>query len=238
MRIRPANATACFTLVELLAATAVLALLMVALVAMFDQAMRGWQNAQRGIDARREVRAALQFLESDLRGLVVAPGRPIFNDLVDNHNMGFDYNSRLTFLTMLSSNAQAAGNVGDLCAVQYSVERTNNSYRLIRRLQMSRDLLPILLANTNITQAESYFQGSPDWGELAFNVVYFRAEFKTLTNLAARAEGPSITRPDFVQMELTAYPRQVAQGFKNASDWVNSENIKKYAKAYIWRTVP
>ena len=227
-----------FTLVELMAATTVLALLMVALVGMFDQAMRGWQNAQRGIDARREVRAALQFLESDLRGLVVAPGRPVFNDLVDTHGMGFEYNSRLTFLTVLSSNAQTAGNMGDLCAVQYSVELTNNSYRLIRRQQMSRDLFPILLANPNITQAETYFQGTPETGELAQNVVYFRAELKSLTNLVARIEGNSTNRPDFVQMELTAYPRQVAQGFTARNDWTKTANIQKYAKTYLWRTVP
>lgn len=238
MRSLPHPAARSFTLVELMAATTVLALLMVALVGMFDQAMRGWQNAQRGIDARREVRAALQFLEADLRGLFVAPGRPVFNDLVDTHGFGFDYNSRITFLTVLSSNAQAAGNAGDLCAVQYSVELTNNSYRLIRRQQMSRDLFPILLANPNITQADTYFQGNPEVGELALNVIYFRAELKTLTNLAARIEGSSTNRPDFVQMELTAYPRQVAQGFASRNDWTKTANIQKYAKTYLWRTVP
>ena len=232
MRTPRSRGGASFTLVELLAATTVLSLLMLALVAMFDQAMRGWQNAQRGIEARREVRAALQFLESDLRGLVVGPGRPMFNELDENQS------SRLTFLTVLSSNAQTAGNLGDLCAVQYRVSYTNNGYRLIRRMQSSGPLFSLLLANTNITQAEDYFQGSPDWGDLAYHVVYFRAELKSLTNMAARIEGLSSNRPDFVQMELTAYPRQIAQGFSQQGDWTRSANIQKYAKTYLWRTSP
>lgn len=232
MKIPRPTAPASFTLVELLAATTVLSLLMVALVGMFDQAMRGWQNAQRGIDARREVRAALQFLESDLRGLMIGPGRPIFNELDDNQS------SRLTFLTLLSTNAQEADQRGDVCAVQYRVVFTNNSYRLIRRLQMSTTTFAVLAGNTNITAASQYVGGDARDEELALNVVYFRSELKSLTNMALRIEGASTNRPDFVQMELTAYPRQIAQGFTQEADFTDTKNIQKYAKTYLWRTAP
>jgi len=228
-----------FTLVELMAAMTVLSLLMVALVAMLDQAMRGWQSAQRGMDARREVRTALQLLESDLKGMVVTSGRPAFISLDANNS------SQLTFLTLLNANAQGTNTPGDLCAVQYYVSNNvQGSYRLIRRLGTSPAVLSNLVSQSAITSADSLLGASPVTEELAGNVVYFRAELKRWVgdNLAGDDSLGNSTmwqnKPDLVQLELTAYPQQKAQAFKNASDWTDTNNIQKFGKTYLWRIFP
>ena len=223
-----------------MAAMTVLSLLMVALVAMLDQAMRGWQSAQRGMDARREVRTALQLLESDLKGMVVAPGRPVFISLDANNS------SQLTFLTLLNANAQGTNTPGDLCAVQYYVSNNvQGSYRLIRRLGTSPAVLSNLVSQSSITGADSLLGANPVTEELAGNVVYFRAELKRWTtngNLTGEDLLGNSTawqsKPDLVQLELTAYPQQKAQAFKTASDWTDTNNIQKFGKTYLWRVSP
>lgn len=228
-----------FTLVELMAAMTVLSLLMVALVAMLDQAMRGWQSAQRGMDARREVRTALQLLESDLKGMVVTSGRPAFISLDANNS------SQLTFLTLLNANAQGTNTPGDLCAVQYYVSNNvQGSYRLIRRLGTSPAVLSNLVSQSAITSADSLLGASPVTEELAGNVVYFRAELKRWVgdNLAGDDSLGNSTmwqnKPDLVQLELTAYPQQKAQAFRTVEDWQNTNNIQKFGKTYLWRVFP
>lgn len=228
-----------FTLVELMAAMTVLSLLMVALVAMLDQAMRGWQSAQRGMDARREVRTALQLLESDLKGMVVGTGRPAF--VVEDSTT---LSSRLTFLTLLRTNAQETNNPGDVAAVQYYID-TNaaGSFRLYRRLASSRGVYSNLAAQANITTPDALLGTNTIPEELAGNVVYFRAELKrwdsnnlTGTDLLGSTNTWQ-SRPDLVQLELTAYPQQKAQAFRT-TDWTDTNNIQKFGKTYLWRVFP
>ena len=230
-----------FTLVELMAAMTVLSLLMVALVAMLDQAMRGWQSAQRGMDARREVRTALQLLDSDLRGMVVSSGRSVFVEVEPPPKSS----SRLTFLTLLRTNSQETNNPGDVCVVQYYID-TNaaGSYRLYRRLASSRNVFTNLAAQSNITTAAGLLGNGFLTEELAGNVIYFRAELKRWAGNNLRGDdalGNSTmwqSKPDLVQLELTAYPQQKAQAFRTVTDWTDTNNIQKFGKTYLWRVFP
>lgn len=230
-----------FTLVELMAAMTVLSLLMVALVAMLDQAMRGWQSAQRGMDARREVRTALQLLESDLKGMVVGSGRPAFIEVEPPPKSS----SRLTFLTLLRTNSQETNNPGDVAAVQYYID-TNaaGSFRLYRRLGSSRGVYNNLVTQPNITSPDILLGANPVTEELAGNVFYFRAELKRWSN--NNLTGADLfnnstnwqSRPELVQLELTAYSQQKAQAFRTVEDWRNTSNIQKFGKTYLWRVFP
>ena len=238
---RPSFCCPGFTLVELMAAMTVLTLLMVALVAMLDQAMRGWQSAQRGMDARREVRTALQLLDSDLRGMVVSSGRPVFVEVEPPPKSS----SRLTFLTLLRTDSQETNNPGDLCAVQYFVDtNANGSYRLFRRLGSSRGVFSNLVAQTNINNGDTLLGNSALTEELAGNVIYFRAELKRWTSNNLIGEdlfGNTNTwqsRPDLIQLELTAYPQQKAQAFRSVTNWTDTNNIQKFGKTYLWRVSP
>ncbi|NDB96388.1 MAG: hypothetical protein EBZ78_09550 [Verrucomicrobia bacterium] len=59
-----------FTLIELMAATTVLSVVLLMMVGMQDQMSKAWSNANRRTDATREARAALQMISRDLSGLV------------------------------------------------------------------------------------------------------------------------------------------------------------------------
>lgn len=233
-----------FTLVELLAAMTVLSLLMVALVGMLDQAMRGWQQAQKGIDGRREARAALQMLQRDLGGLVIQPGRGIIetND---------KKNSTFFFLTTLPTNAQAAASGGDVCGVGYFVEwdpslNEGRGSRVLRRYQQeaTNQLLRLRSAPaSNAPLADLFPSNGPGVTveTLAQNISHFRVEiyqWTTNTNFSAVGGEDGKRRPAYLTIELAAYDPQTVRTFTNTNDWDNSNNVTKYARTYLWRVVP
>lgn len=59
-----------FTLIELMAASTVLSVILLLMVGMQDQMSKAWSNANRRTDATREARAALQTISRDLSGLI------------------------------------------------------------------------------------------------------------------------------------------------------------------------
>jgi prepilin-type N-terminal cleavage/methylation domain-containing protein len=59
-----------FTLIELMAATTVLSVILLMMVGMQDQMSKAWSNSNRRTDATREARAAVQTISSDLSGLL------------------------------------------------------------------------------------------------------------------------------------------------------------------------
>ena len=59
-----------FTLIELMAASAVLSVILLMMVGMQDQMSRAWTNANRRADATREASAACRLMAQDLACLV------------------------------------------------------------------------------------------------------------------------------------------------------------------------
>lgn len=64
------RATASFTLIELMAASAVLSVVLLMMVGMQDQMSRAWANANRRMDATREASAACRLMAQDLSCLL------------------------------------------------------------------------------------------------------------------------------------------------------------------------
>ena len=62
-----------FTLIELMAATTVLSVILLLMVGMQDQMSRAWTNANRRTDATREARTALRLLMGDLSRMTLRP---------------------------------------------------------------------------------------------------------------------------------------------------------------------
>ena len=67
---RPWREQSAFTLIELMAATTVLSVILLMMVGMQDQMSKAWSNSNRRTDATREARAAVQMISSDLSGLL------------------------------------------------------------------------------------------------------------------------------------------------------------------------
>ena len=68
--LTPRYCVAAFTLIELMAATTVLSIILLMMVGMQDQMSKAWSNSNRRTDATREARAAMQMISSDLSGLL------------------------------------------------------------------------------------------------------------------------------------------------------------------------
>lgn len=58
-----------FTLIELMAATTVLSVILLMMVGIQDQMSKAWKNSNRRMDATREARAAMRMMSSDLDNL-------------------------------------------------------------------------------------------------------------------------------------------------------------------------
>lgn len=129
---------AAFTLVELLLATAITALIVVMLGTMFGSLTTTSLRANQRIDAFRDARAALQMIERDLSGLVRnqrdAAGNPltlpaayfVLDDLYDDPSAG----NHQIYALIAAKNTGA----GDLCAVGYYIrwDSQRNAYSLYR----------------------------------------------------------------------------------------------------------
>jgi len=78
---RPLREQSAFTLIELMAATTVLSIILLMMVGMQDQMSKAWSNSNRRTDATREARAACRLMAQDLSGLIF---RRTNNDSADS----------------------------------------------------------------------------------------------------------------------------------------------------------
>jgi type II secretory pathway component PulJ len=79
--LTPRYCVAAFTLIELMAATTVLSVVLLMMVGMQDQMSKAWSNSNRRTDATREARAACRLMAQDLSSLVF---RRTNNDSADS----------------------------------------------------------------------------------------------------------------------------------------------------------
>ena len=68
--LRPWRGISGFTLIELMAATTVLSVILLMMVGMQDQMSKAWSNSNRRTDATREARAACRLMANDLSCLI------------------------------------------------------------------------------------------------------------------------------------------------------------------------
>jgi prepilin-type N-terminal cleavage/methylation domain-containing protein len=135
-----------FTLIELMAATTVLSVILLMMVGMQDQMSKAWSNSNRRTDATREARAACRLMAQDLSGLVVRrtnndnatpdsiPAALLTNGvpfLYSSNGLGpaggtdliplGDSQSSASYLFGISSRRASGTNSGDLAIVGYYI---------------------------------------------------------------------------------------------------------------------
>lgn len=103
-----------FTLLEVLVASAVLAIVMAILLSTLTTSISLWRTTESSIAAGREGRAGELLLAQDLANALVPTNPSLWPQVAPD---------TLSFLTLRPSEYQGgAGDVGDLCFVQYKVE--------------------------------------------------------------------------------------------------------------------
>jgi len=58
---------------------------------------------------------------------------------------------------------------------------------------------------------------------------------QTVVNTNFPTNTALISGISYVQLELTAYGTEAVRNFSSSNDWFNSDNIRKFGRAYLWR---
>lgn len=135
-----------FTLIELMAATTVLSVILLMMVGMQDQMSKAWSNSNRRTDATREARAAVSLMAADLtcpifRAPTNSSPKDQFADSLINKGLPFVYSSNGTGSGLTIANIQSGSsclffvapkktsgtNSSDLALIGYFVGETNGT---------------------------------------------------------------------------------------------------------------
>ena len=255
-----------FTLIELMAATAVLSSVLLLMVGMQDQMSRAWNNANRRTETGREARAALRMMATDLAALKTRrpTSGPVMNMVAGNVTNGpipFVYyagqgTAPMSIPGRLISNSFLFGVVakanGELNLIGYYVARraVTNLNGLVQTnahlMRYRRD------AATAVSALSNYF-GSTNSPALLFPGVNPLTDEILAYNVAAlsilamgqgvRSNGLNFTLPEVTnqgcrfQVTLHLYPEEVAQRL-SASNWSDNINLTKFSRSYEFRQRP
>jgi prepilin-type N-terminal cleavage/methylation domain-containing protein len=115
---RPTAASGAFSLLEVLVASAVLAILMTVLLGTLTTSLTLWRNTEGKLYSDREARAAELLIAQDLSSVVMAADP----NLWPRTNQG-----SLQFLVTKPADYQGTGEVGDVCFVEYTVDPSANT---------------------------------------------------------------------------------------------------------------
>lgn len=228
--------TRAFTILELLVAMAVLAILVVMMMGLVTSATTLWKQSENRVDAFREARAALTIISRDLGNLLASTNTNYF--LLNSHGAfskvpsGAETHEHragaIFFLASLPKNAQDPVSLSDACEVGYFLgfERTkaggSNSQptlNLYRFFRSSNPTFSNLLAGSLFGNATI---GPTGEEMLARNVREFRITPLIFTNGAYSTNfTPSTNKPvpDALEIAITAVNQEAARRFTNKSDW-------------------
>jgi prepilin-type N-terminal cleavage/methylation domain-containing protein len=204
--LRPLREPSAFTLIELMAATTVLSVILLMMVGMQDQMSKAWSNANRRTDATREARAAARLMGSDLGGIAFRPNTPnssydSFATVLESQGLPYLYSSNgqgsftitnaqpgSAYLFALCNQASRGTNYTDIGLVGYYIASSGwtniNGFR-VTNYNLHRYYVPASNALSNLTSwfttknAESLFSGvNPETDDiLARNTCNLRITF-------------------------------------------------------------
>jgi len=173
---------AAFTLIELMAATTVLSVVLLMMVGMQDQMSKAWSNANRRTDATREARAAARMIAADLGSMSFRLNTPKndreqFAPALTNQGLPYLYSSNglddgsfsipsaqsgSAYLFALCNQASRGTNYADIGLVGYyiaSSRYTNINGFAVTNYNLHRYYVPTSNAVSNLT---SWFTNRTD----------------------------------------------------------------------------
>lgn len=255
-----------FTLIELMAATAVLSSVLLLMVGMQDQMSRAWNNANRRTETGREARAALRMIATDLASLKTRrpTSGPVVNLMAGNVTNGpipFVY-YRGVGTSPLSISGRLSGSMfffgvatranGDLNLVGYYVARraTTNLNGLV---QTNAHLFRYRRGTDETAAALSSYFGATNSAPILFPgidpirdeiLAYNVAGFSVLAlGQGVNSNGLNFTLPEAnnqgsrFHVSLHLLPDELAQRL-GPSDWSSANTLTKFTRSYEFRLRP
>jgi prepilin-type N-terminal cleavage/methylation domain-containing protein len=234
--------TGAFSLVELLVAMAVFAVLVVVLSGMVDSVMRLWKASENRAESYREARAALSLISSDLRSAIATTNTNYFSTTAEPNFEASAEDGAMFFIAALPAGAQARGNLGDLCEVGYylkfgvnGVSGQTNEYSMMRFFKGSDETATNLLADSGI-----FRHSAEDVELLARHIPFFKVRCFTTQadgSVVPWRSSAQTPLPTFLEMELVAYNSSMARRLTTAASWKdkNSPAYVKNSRAFTVR---
>jgi len=225
-----------FSLLEILVAVTILALLMTVMLGITSSAVGLWRKGENRVDAYREARAALGVITRDLN-LLVPPQSTnhfllnsdgAFDQLPAAAESGPDRAGAVFFLSRLPQEAQdPSESVAEICEVGYflgferlagSSNATLNLYRFFRSSATT---------HSNIAATNSFHDAviGPTGEEmLARNIRKFVISPVVMTNGSVSTNftpTPERPIPDWLEIRITAINQQASRQFPAQADWTS-----------------
>jgi len=120
-----------FTLVEVLVASSVAAVVLMAVYAVMSQSLLIWDHAAAAVDTVRSLRCAYEHLADDLSSAVVVSGEALGAFTLEDHGD----RDRLSFLASGIRPRQGEGNAAVLVRVSYGIASGGHGLRLVREAE-------------------------------------------------------------------------------------------------------
>jgi len=240
--LTPRYCVAAFTLIELMAATTVLSVILLMMVGMQDQMSKAWSNSNRRTDATREARAAARLMGSDLGGMAFRPNTPNssydnFASVLANQGLPYLYSSNgvddgsftipnaqpgSAYLFALCSQASRGTNFTDIGLVGYYIAssgRTNINGFVVTNYNLHRYYVPASNALSNLTS-------------------WFASKTATALFSGVNPATDDILARNTCNLRITFFGKTVPNGL-NYSNAANPASTYRGNKAQIeWTTYP
>lgn len=258
------RARAAFTLLELLIAVGLLAMLATMLFLILDATSRLWRENERRVDSYREARAALNLIARELRSwqpldpamgrsLVVNP-QPADGIALPAAAAAPAIADSIWFTSLIPPKLQHSGkNKSDLCALGYYLAWTPNpgagggsSYKLYRHFRSSDDTFAAIQAGQPLYQD---IKASVDNNNdiLARNITSLKIRPFEITSNGTLAlitpvshlGPPQNVRPRLIEIEIRAINAETAAKLASKTDWENPNHplIKQNEQVFTTRVV-
>jgi prepilin-type N-terminal cleavage/methylation domain-containing protein len=223
-----------FTLLEMLVAMAVTAILLVLLLNMLDSGAKLWRTNENRVDSYREARAALGIMSRDLQNALASTNSQFllnadaFDGLPSSAVKDSNSAGAVFFLAALPVNAQESSNKSDVCQVGYFLAfdrtgaSTNQSLNLYRYFRSSDATFTNLTANTLFQNATI---GAAGEELLARNITGFQITAYSWTTNSALTIFTTNTLPDLVEIRVSAINQETAKRLdNNVASWTNTNS--------------
>jgi prepilin-type N-terminal cleavage/methylation domain-containing protein len=220
-----------FTLIEILASTAIGAIVLLLAVASLRTTGNEYGRNTDGVAAEREARAILTLVAEDM-------SKATAGNLEIEEASGEWRKDKLGFTCLQPADAQAKDEaIGDLCLVYYyvkDIEIGSETVRCLMRGFRSSDVVFDALKNDTVDPL--YEERTVD-EPVAFGVLSFEVEGLTRQEgggwkvWVKKTDDPTAEMPDVVRMKLVVARRELIGKLRTTADWDSSPLIGDAADA-------
>lgn len=247
-----------FTMIELLVAMTVLALLIVMLMGLVDSSTKLWRENENRVDSFREARAAMGIISRDLGNIVSTSNTNYFlvnefdrQQQIQSQLKTTNLNGVMYFLAGMPKSAQSGDNRGNICQVGYFMAFGKNSafggsatnMNLYRFFVESDDTFQAMTNQTN----ERVFGGNlnletDDRVELlARNVVRFSIEPYIAPDAANPVwenfvQSTNTPIPKLLKIKIVAINQEAAKKLENLTAWTETNTPLMQRSMQIFET--